>query len=212
VAFHRSLDELWIEMADLARRDSVAVERASLALLDANRQLAELVISEQSDIDESADAVEAHAAELLARQAPVAGDLRLVLTSIPMSASLARMGGLAAHIARTTRLRAPESAVDEQLREVFVSMGQTAVGMAVDLTRALDERSVEAAADVVTADAAMDELHRQMFALTLAPSWGQRVEAAVDASLLGRFFERFADQAVSNAQRVQFIVTGSRPD
>ena len=122
VAFHRSLDDLWAELADLARRDSVAVERAALALLDSNRQLAELVISEQSDIEESADAVEAHAAELLARQAPVAGDLRLVLTSIPMSASLARMGGLAAHIARTTRLRAPESAVDEQLREVFASM------------------------------------------------------------------------------------------
>ena len=84
--------------------------------------------------------------------------------------------------------------------------------MAADLTRALDERSVQAAAAMVTADATMDQLHREMFARTLAPSWRQRVEAAVDASLLGRFFERFADQAVSNAQRVQFIVTGSRPE
>src|ERR1700761_5696040 len=96
VAFHRSLDELWDELAQLADLDAQAIERASLAMLDANRQLAELVISEQSDIQELADSLEAKAAELLARQAPVARDLRLVLIAIPMSASLARMGALAA--------------------------------------------------------------------------------------------------------------------
>ena len=93
VRFRRSLDELRLDLADLARRDSVAVRRSSLASLEANGQLAESVLSEQSDIEALGTVVESHAIELIARQAPVAGDLRLVLSSLPVSASLVRMGG-----------------------------------------------------------------------------------------------------------------------
>jgi phosphate transport system protein len=212
VAFHRSLAELWNQLVELAERDSVAVQRASLAMLDSNRQLAELVISEQSDIQELGDEVEERAAELLARESPVASDLRLVLTAIPMAASMVRMGGLAAHVARTTRLRTPGSVVADQLRGVFAGMGETALSMVSELTTALRERDVAAAAAVRTTDETMDRLHREMFAVTLAPEWSDGIEAAVDAALLGRYFERFADQAVSNADRLHFIVTGEHVD
>lgn len=211
VAFHRSLDELWVKLADLAQRDAVAAQRSTLALLDANRQLAELVISEQSDTEALGSVIESQAIELVAREAPVASDLRLVLSSLPVSASLVRMGALAAHVARTTRLRAPDPVVTEPLRDVFAAMGETAFTMASDLTTALLERSIESAQSVRETDETMDELHRQMFATTLAPSWDYGIEAAIDAALLGRYFERFADQAVSSAERVQFILTGTRP-
>ncbi|MCW2596284.1 MAG: phoU [Jatrophihabitans sp.] len=211
LTYRQSLDELWERMAGVARLDVVAVERATLALLDSNRQLAELVISEQSDIDALCLDIEAHAAALIARQQPVAGDLRLVLGAIPMSASLARMGGLAQHVAQSTRRRAPESAVVDDLRDVFATMGRTAVAMAADLATALSDRDIRAATAVREADDTMDELHRQLFAVALAPSWSQGIEPAIDAALLGRYYERFADQAVSNAERIHFILTGAYP-
>jgi phosphate transport system protein len=129
-----------------------------------------------------------------------------------MASSLVRMGALAAHIARTTRLRAPEATVAEQLRDVFAAMGHTALSMASKLESALRERDLAAAAEVRQADATMDHLHADMFTMLLTPSWSDGVEAAVDAALLGRYYERFADQAVSNATRVQFIVSGDNLD
>jgi phosphate transport system protein len=209
-AFLRSLDELWNQLADLAQLDVVAMERASLAMLDANRQLAELVISEQSDIAALGETIEEHAAAMIAREAPVASDLRLVLGAIPISSSLSRMGALAAHVAETARLRAPGPTVAPELREVFTAMGEIAAVMAANLVLSFRERDVEAAAAVEAADDRMDELHRRLFTVVLAPAWTGGIEPAIDAALLGRYYERYADQAVGVAKRIHFIVTGEQ--
>jgi phosphate transport system protein len=208
ISFRESLDQLWAEMAEMAAHNTVAVERASLALLDANRQLAELVITEQSDVGLRQELIEKRVVSLIALQQPVAGDLRLVISAIPMSAGLARMGDLATHVAQTTRLRTPDSAVPAEVRGVFQQIGHAATTTATELHSALVDRDSARAAAIETSDSTMDGLHRELFAILLEPSWPHGTEAAVDVTLLGRFYERFADQAVNVARRIRFIVEG----
>ncbi len=199
-------------MADLAELQVVAIERASSALLDANRQLAELVITEQAVTEQLQGDLENRAMLLLAQQQPVATDLRLVLATLPASTALQRMGGLAEHVAKTTRLRAPESAVADKVRHTMTEIGAAATSIAGTLTLAIQQRDPELAAEVTASDEGMDALHRQLFTQLLAPDWPHGVPAAVDAALLGRYYERFCDQAVSVARRIRFVITGAGAD
>lgn len=210
-AYLRSLDDLWDAMAALARLDAVAIERASAALIGADQALAESVISDERDIAARAVELEDRATELIMRQQPVASDLRLAMSTVTMAPALARMGGLARHVAFTARMRTPQPAVVAELHDLFASMGDTAVGMANDLATVLAGRDAVGAARIEDSDSVMDGLHRSLFARALAPTWSHDVEPAIDAALLGRFYERFADQAVTVARRVQFIVTGTYP-
>ena len=199
-------------MADLAQLQVVAVERASSALLDANRQLAELVITEQAVTEQLQGELENRAMLLLAQQQPVATDLRLVLATLPASTALQRMGGLAEHVAKTTRLRAPEAAVADKVRRTMTEIGAAATSIAGTLTLAIQRRDAELAGQVAASDDGMDALHRQLFTQLLAPDWPHGVAAAVDAALLGRYYERFSDQAVSVARRIRYVITGSGED
>lgn len=208
-AYRDQLDGLWSRMADLAQLQVVAVERASSALMDANRQLAELVITEQAVTEQLQSELESRAMLLLAQQQPVATDLRLVLATLPVSTALERMGGLAQHVAKTTRLRAPESAVAEKVRRTMAAIGDAATGMAGSLTLAIQQRDPDLAAQVTVSDEGMDALHRQLFTQLLATDWPHGVPAAVDAALLGRYYERFSDQAVSVARRIRYVITGA---
>jgi phosphate transport system protein len=196
-------------MAALAERDAVAIERASTALVETDRPLAELVISEQADIAALAVDLEDRAGALMARQQPVAGDLRLVMSTLQISTALARMGGLAQHVAQTALMRAPQPAIVEEMREVFTMMGRTAVGTVTELTAVISGRDAVGAMAIQAADGVMDALHRQLFTKALNASWPHGVEPAIDAALLGRFYERFADQAVTVARRVHYIITGT---
>jgi phosphate transport system protein len=209
VSFRESLDQLWTEMAAMAAHNTIAIERATLALSDANRQLAELVITEQADVAGRQEDVEKQVVDLIALQQPVAGDLRVVISAIPMSGALARMGDLAAHVAQTTRLRAPDSAIPDEVRDVFDQIGRAAVTTAADLQAALTDRDSARATAIQTSDHIMDGLHRDLFTILLKPSWPHSTEAAIDVTLLGRFYERFADQAVNVARRIHFIIEGT---
>src|SRR5438067_1131586 len=151
-AFREQLDGLWSRMADLAQLQVVAIERASSSLLDANRQLAELVITEQAVTEQLQGDLENRAMLLLAQQQPVATDLRLVLATLPASTALQRMGGLAEHVAKTTRLRAPESAVAEKVRRTMTAIGEAATGMAGTLAQAVRDRDPAMATEVMVAD------------------------------------------------------------
>lgn len=207
-AFHESLDHLWIQMAQIAQLDAVAIERASQALLEADGRLAQSVIGEQAHIPALAEDLETRATELIALQQPVAGDLRLVLSTFPISAALARMGGLAQHVARTAHMRAPEHAVVSEMRPVFAGMSRAAIRAATDLTTALQERDGDRGLALEIADDVMDGLHAQLLLQARVPTWPHGVGPAVDAALLGRFYERFADQAVGIGRRIHFIRTG----
>jgi phosphate transport system protein len=154
---------------------------------------------------------EEHAYALLALQAPVATDLRTVLAAIHAAESLERMGDLALHVAKAARRRHPQPVLPEQVQPYFAEMGRVAVSLARQAEHVIQSQDVKLARALEDADDEMDDLHRHLFSVIMDREWPHGVAAAVDATLLGRFYERFADHAVSVAKRVVFVVTGRMP-
>jgi phosphate transport system protein len=185
-----------------------AMDKATRSLLDADLALAESVIAGDDAIDAIASKVEADCFQVSARQQPVATDLRIVVASLRISASLERMGDLAAHIAKSARMRYPGSAIPAQLRPTFQSMGAVAQNVVAKTGSVIATKDVTMAADIQRTDEDMDRYHRELFQTVLAPTWEYGVEAAVDVTLLSRFYERFADHAVTIAKRVVYVATG----
>ncbi len=202
-------------MTDLARMVDIvqaALADATRALLTSDLALAEQVISNDQLLDDLAEELERRSFSLLARQAPVAGELRTVFSAIRLLTELSRMGDLTAHVAKIARLRFPDCAVPESLHENFQQMATIADAMVEAAGTTLRERDVEAARRLAAEDRRMDQLRRDQFRVLLDDSWPHGVEAAVDTALLGRYYERIADHAVEIGDRLIYIVTGEDPD
>jgi phosphate transport system protein len=208
--FHGELASLSEQMVEMTRLAGSAINRATRAVLDADLALAESVITADEELDRIQAAIEAKSLELLARQQPVATDLRTIVTGLRMSADLERMGDLARHVAKLARLRYPNSPIPPKLRSTVLEMGQVAERVVAKTGSVIAGRNLALASELEHDDDEMDRLHRELFTVILAPSWDAGVEAAVDVTLCGRFYERFADHAVSVARRVTFLVTGER--
>ncbi|MFE6924894.1 phosphate signaling complex protein PhoU [Nocardia sp. NPDC057663] len=196
------------EMAGLAGQ---AMEQATQSLLQADLTLAEQVIGEQDRISVMISEAEEKAFALLALQAPVAGDLRQVVSAIQIVGDVNRMGALALHVAKVTRRRHPNHALPESVNGYFAEMGRIAVNMGAGAKEVLETRDPERAAQLNQDDEAMDDLHRHLFTLLMDREWKYGVASAVDVTLLGRYYERFADHAVEIGRRVIFLVTGVLP-
>jgi phosphate transport system protein len=210
--FHDELDKIGTDLVEMTHLVASAMSRATTALLDADVALAESVISADERIDERYRHVEEQAFDLLARQQPVAGDLRTLVTSLRMVTELERSGDLALHIAKVARMRYPTSAVPPELRATVREMGQVAERIIAKAGSVIAGRDVGRAVELEADDDVMDALHRQLFTELLSESWPYGVETAVDIALLGRYYERFADHAVSVARRVVYLVTGELPE
>ncbi|OBC09012.1 phosphate transport system regulatory protein PhoU [Mycobacterium sp. 852013-50091_SCH5140682] len=208
--FHAQLDALSGGIADLCDRSGSAMNDATCALLQADVHAAEEVIERHHDITYLSGLLEADALTILARQAPVAGDLRAVVSALKDLADVRRMGALATHIARIGRLRHPAKAVPDEVEGYVAEMGRIAVQIAGDTKSVVLSRDPERAAQLGVDDEAMDELHRQLFSRVLNPAWTHGTVTAVDVTLLSRYFERFADHAVDIANRVIYQATGAR--
>jgi phosphate transport system protein len=211
-AYHEALDSLSDDLVEMTRLVGSAMARAATALLDADLALAESVIAADEEVDRLQHALEARAIEILARQQPVATDLRLVVTTLRMSAELERMGDLARHIAKVARLRYPDSAVPAALRGTVLEMGQVAERIVVKTGSVIAGKDVRAALELERDDDEMDRLHRVLYSRLLDGTWTHGMEAAIDLTLVGRYFERYADHAVTVARRVVYLVTGSYLD
>ncbi len=206
--FRADLDEVSRMLVSMAESVRAGMNRATSALLTADEAAAELVVARDAEIDATYRLVEDRVYALLARQAPVASDLRIVLTALHMAADLERMGDLADHVARTALRRLPATAVPDVLTPVFTEMGEVADRVAERITSALSSSDAVLAARLDRDDDAMDELHRRLFEVMFSPQWTEGTQAAVDTALLGRFYERFADHAVNVGRHVVFLVTG----
>jgi phosphate transport system protein len=207
-AFHEELDAIQATLVTMGEMVSTAMSRSSEALLNADVKLAEQVISEDEKLDTIQHDLEARAINLMARQQPVAQDLRILVTSLRMSADLERMGDLCHHIAKLARMRYPEVAVPAELIKTIESMGTTAVKIIEKSTHVVKTQDLQAAIELETDDDEMDTLHRALFVALLDDSWSHGIETAIDMTLLGRYYERCADHAVSIARRVYFLVKG----
>ena len=211
-SYHEALDAVVNDLVEMTGLVQVALREATSALLDADLAKAEDVISADSRIDSLHDDLETRCFSLLARQAPVAGELRTVVAAMRMVADLARMGDLSAHIAKIARLRYPDHAVPEGLVPNFTLMARVAEEMVATAARSLSERNAHDAGKLAESDEEMDELRKSQFRVLLSKDWPYTVEAAVDVALLGRYYERIADHAVLMASRVIYVVTGLLPE
>ena len=211
-AFHDQLDSIFSDLALVCGDVQRAVRLATQALLTGDAEKAEDVISADSAIDRATGRVEDNCFALLSLQQPVAGDLRVIVSALRMVSELERMGDLSVHVAKIARLRVPGVAVPEEVRPTVARMAEVAEDMVARVAEIITERDVDAAIVLSRDDDEMDMLRRTSFSQLLSDDWEHGVEAAVDIALLGRYYERIADHAVSMARRVVYLVTGYHPE
>jgi phosphate transport system protein len=202
------LDAIGEELNTMCDLVGSAVAGATKALLEGDLGLAEQVIDADAQINDINAQIDEQCFRIAARQAPVATDLRLVMSAVRMASSLERMGDLASHIAKQVRLRYPSASIPEELKGTFAEMGEAAQMIVAATSRVISTRDTDLAKDISSYDDKLDNLHRMLFTTVLSPDWKYGVEAAIDITLLSRFYERFGDHAVTVARRVVHIVTG----
>jgi len=207
--FQEELDAVSSTLVQMAGMVKTAMENATTALLTADLTLAEKVIADDLIIDEIQHELDARTINLIARQSPVATDLRTLVTSLRMSADLERMGDLAHHIAKSARMRYPATAVPPELSLTIEEMGRVCSKIIEKVSTIIEKRDADRALEVEKDDDEIDALHRKIIQTLLDPTWKHGIETAIDMTLLGRYYERCADHAVSIARRVYFLVTGS---
>ncbi|WP_353113919.1 phosphate signaling complex protein PhoU [Microbacterium sp.] len=206
--FHQSLEDLQARLVEIASLVTVSIDKATRAFATSDVTLAEEVIADDAKIDELAVVLDEQAIEILARQQPVARDLRIVITALRVSASLERMGDMAEHIAQLARLRFPERAIPKGLKSTFTRMGELDVEISSTLTELLRTQDLRLADTIRNADDDVDELHARVFEKVLSDNWKGEATATVDATLASRYHERFADHAVAVAKKVVYLATG----
>ena len=209
-AFHEELDAIGDELVELTRLVGSSMSRASTALIDADLALAESVIAFDDTIDKVRDDLDQRTFDLLARQQPVATDLRLLVTTLRMTADLERMGDYAGHIAKVARRRYPARAVPPEFTGTTLEMSQAATRIVAKCGSVIAAKDVKLALELERDDDVMDELHRSLYTMLLEAKDEVTMETAMDLTLCGRYYERFADHGVSVARRVVYLVTGER--
>jgi phosphate transport system protein len=206
--FQADLTEVSRLLMTMAEAVRAALRKATTALLTADLKAAQTVMERDGEVDALYRQVESKVADTIARQAPVASDLRMVITALHISADLERMGDLAEHVAKTAQRRHPSPAVPAELRPVFTQMADVADRMADKITRVLAQPNADLAAELETDDDDMDDLEHELFTVLLDDDWPYGAETAIDGALLGRFYERYADHAVNAGEQMIYLVTG----
>jgi phosphate transport system protein len=206
--FRAELDSLTEDLARAARLAGQMMTNASTALSQADLALTELVISQEGDIKALCDDMDQRCVKLLVLQAPVATDLRMVVAAMHAVGDVGRMCNLAQHIAKIARMKHPTVPIPDEVRPVFARMGVLATNLAQDAATAIESKDPLSAHRLAQADDEVDALRRRIFQILFSEDWSHGVEPAVDAALIGRYYERFADHAVAIARQVSFLVTG----
>jgi phosphate transport system protein len=207
-AFHDQLESLTDLLSSMCGLAGLAMERATQALLQADLAMSEQVITDHDQLADMQTRAEEAAFVLLALQAPVAGDLRLVVGSLQNVANAERMGGLALHVAKIARRRHPNYTLPNPVHGYFAEMGRIAVELGNSARDVVLSHDPNQAARISDEDDAMNDLHQQLSSVVLDEEWKHGVTAVVDVTLLGRFYERFADHAVEIGRRIVFEATG----
>jgi len=207
-AYHEDLDAIGAALVRLTGLVEQAITGATSALMHADLDTAETVITGDAQVDRLHHRIEEQSLDLLARQQPVAGDLRTLVGGLRMVSDLERIGDYAVHIAKVARRRHPAAAVPPEVHDIVAEMGATAASIVAKAGVIIAQRDVAAAQEMESDDDVMDALQRRLFATLLAGDWSHGMEAAIDITLTGRYYERLADHAVSVARQVVFLVTG----
>ena len=207
-SFHEDLEAITALQLKMAVLVKDAIEKATTSLLTSDLALAEKVIEEDAQIDQIHHDLDERVIDLMARQQPVASDLRALVSAIRISADLERMGDLAHHLAKLARMRYPNSAVPAEFTDLIASMGAEASRITEKMTVVIEFRDTTRALEVENDDDAMDQLQRKLIASLVDPNGTHNVETSIDMAFASRYYERFSDHAVSIAQRIYYIATG----
>lgn len=207
--FQEELTQVGDQLVEISRLVSDAINKATTSFQVADVDLAQDVIAADARIDFLQNSLDERAIDILALQGPVASDLRMIVGSLRMSASLERMGDLARHIAQLARLRYPSTVIPASMTETFARMAELDQEIADKLTVLLESRDLEVARDILKANTAINDLHLSVFKAIAASEWNESPATTVDVALASRYFERFADHGVSVAQKVTYLVTGA---
>lgn len=209
--FQTQLSGLRNQLGDMCELAAEAMRSAGTAVLTADGDLARRVLAEDAELDRARDRCDELAQQILALQAPVAGDLRLVLTAVYCADKIERMGDLAAHVADSARLAQPDHVVPDELEAAFAKLGHVAVEMADRLVELIRRPDSCGFAELNQTDQTVDALHAGVMAAITDSGWPHGVPSAMSLALLARYYERFADQVVSVAKRFDFAITGEIP-
>ena len=211
-SFQDALDELRIDVIRLAALTTEAIAAGTQAFLDADLAAAEQIIEKDDDIDDLTHSIEDSCYQLLARQQPMASDLRTVVAVLRIVHELERSADLMVNVAKTTRRLYPHS-LDPKLRGIIQRMGEQAGTQTRVALDAFADSDPSAAAALADMDDTMDDLTKSLFRYILGSASGEEetVLQAVQLALVGRHYERIADHSVTIAQRVGFMVTGEHP-
>lgn len=207
-AYHDELDAISEQLVEMTRLVGTAISLATEALLSSDLSIAEGVIDGDVAVDELREKVERRTVDLIARQQPVAGDLRILTTGLRITSDLERSGDLAVHIAKLARRKFPACAVPSELQDTIRDMGRVGAAIVGKAGQVILERDLPLAAELESDDDVMDDLHKTLLITMLAPAWPHGVDTAIDLALAGRYYERFADHAVSVARQIVYLVTG----
>ncbi|MGW9403929.1 phosphate signaling complex protein PhoU [Arthrobacter sp. NPDC055585] len=206
--FQAELHQIGEELTQISQLVTEAMKKATQAFETADTELAQDVIAADARIDFLQNDLDERAIDVLALQGPVASDLRMIVGSLRMSASLERMGDLARHIAQLARLRYPANVVPENMVETFREMAQLDIAISELLTELLETRNLELSKDIYAHNTRINELHAGVFKAVASPDWNNSPVTTVDLTLASRYFERFADHGVSVTRKVNYLVTG----
>ena len=206
--FQQELREVQERLVEIATLVSISIDNATTAFNESNVALAETVIADDDKVDILARELDELAINILARQQPVARDLRIVVSALRISASLERMGDMAEHIAQLARYRYPDKVIAKGLRSTFKELGALDVEISKKLVELLRTQDLRLAEEIRDEDDKVDALHLSVFDKVLGETWKGAAVDTVDATLASRYHERFADHAVSIAKKVQYLGTG----
>jgi phosphate transport system protein len=206
--FQSQLQEVQARLVEIAEDSARVIEKATKAFTTSDVVLADEAIAISEQAGEKALALDELVIRILAKQSPVARDLRILVSALRISASLERMGALAGHIAAIARYRFPGSAVPESLAPTFAEMGNLDVSLAKQLVQLLKTTDADFAREIQAQDARVDELHRHVFDVVLGDDWKENAMFTVDVTLASRYHERFADHVVDISSKVSYLTTG----
>jgi len=212
VMFDQELESVQERIVEIADSVYTIVTDATTALLEADVKAADRALAGAESVSDKALSLDELVIRTLALQAPVAKDLRILVSTLRISASLERMTALASHLATIARFRFPESAIPDSLSDTFDEMARLDVRLAKKLVKLLKNTSVDLARSIQAADARVDELHREVFEIVLDKSWKENAVHTVDVTLASRYLERIADHVVDISSKVSYLTTGDWSD
>ncbi|BDR55060.1 phosphate transport system regulatory protein PhoU [Bombiscardovia apis] len=211
VIFNEEMRQVADDMEQMAGAVSHAIKTAGVALLGPDLEAAQEVIDGDQAIDELESTVIDQCVQLLAKQSPVATDLRVVVSTLRLAATFERMGDLSRHVAEAVRRSYPDAPLPPEARELFAQMQAFLDTLADRLVDMMSERDTKVAERIIVEDDQLDKLHQQTFDLALSDKWQGSKQQMIDLVLLARFMERIGDHGVSAARRVVYIVSGFDP-